>query len=400
MRFALYGMASAAALLLAGVASAQEVKPFRIAVLNDQSTVYSDASGKGSIIAAQLAIDDFGGTVLGRPIELLSADHQNKTDIASGIVRDWFDNKDVQAIFDLQVSSVALAAVALTEKANKVAMISSSGSSQLTGKNCSPNSVHWTYDTYAISRALPAALVSQGLDDWYFVIVDYAFGHAMESDFTDALGELGANIVGSVRVPLATPDFSSSLLSAQSSGADVVLLGSGGSDAVLQLKQASEFGLKQTQQLVSPASMMTEIIGAGLDIAQGLYVTESFYWDMNEETRAWSKRYVEQHGKPANMLQAGNYGSVLHYLKAVEKAGTTDGDAVVKAMKEIKINDFMTKDGWVREDGRAMRDMHVFQVKEASESKYPFDFYKLVETIPAEKVFRPLSEGECPFIKE
>lgn len=400
MEARLFSIASIAALLAATAAAAQDVKPFRIAILNDQSTVYSDASGKGSIVAAQLAIDDFGGTVLGRPIELLSADHQNKTDIASGIVRDWFDNKDVQAIFDLQVSSVAFAAVALAERANKVAMISSSGSSLLTGKNCSPNSVHWTYDTYAISRALPQALLNQKLENWYFVIVDYAFGHAMESDFTASLAALGGNVIGSTRVPLATPDFSSSLLAAQGSGAQVVLLGSGGSDAVLQLKQASEFGLKETQQLVSPATMMTEVIGAGQEIAQGLYVTESFYWDIDEESRAWSKRYMEQMGKPANMLQAGNYGSVLHYLKAVEQAGTTDGDAVVKAMKEIKINDFMTKDGWVREDGRAMRNMYVFQVKPPSESRYPFDYYKLVDTLPAEKVFRDLSESDCSLVKK
>lgn len=400
METRLFSIASIAALLAATAAAAQDVKPFRIAILNDQSTVYSDASGKGSIVAAQLAIDDFGGTVLGRPIELLSADHQNKTDIASGIVRDWFDNKDVQAIFDLQVSSVAFAAVALAERANKVAMISSSGSSLLTGKNCSPNSVHWTYDTYAISRALPQALLNQKLENWYFVIVDYAFGHAMEADFTASLAALGGNVIGSTRVPLATPDFSSSLLAAQGSGAQVVLLGSGGSDAVLQLKQASEFGLKETQQLVSPATMMTEVIGAGQEIAQGLYVTESFYWDLDEESRAWSKRYMEQMGKPANMLQAGNYGSVLHYLKAVEQAGTTDGDAVVKAMKEIKINDFMTKDGWVREDGRAMRNMYVFQVKSPSESKYPFDYYKLVDTLPAEKVFRDLSESDCSLVKK
>jgi len=338
--------------------------------------------------------------VLGRPIELLTADHQSKTDIASGIVRDWLDNQDVQAIFDLQVSSVALATIALVQKANKVAVVSSAGSSDITGKNCSPNSIHWTYDTYAIAHALPEGLLRQNQDSWYFVTVDYTFGHAMERDIGQVVTALGGKVVGSVKVPLGAPDFSSSLLAAQSSGAKVVVLGSGGNDAIMQLKQASEFGLKQTQHLVSPASMMTEVIGAGPEIAQGLYVTESFYWDLDDASRAWSKRYVEKIGKPANMLQAGNYGSVLHYLKAVEKAGTTDGEAVVKAMKELKINDFMTKDGWIREDGRVMRNMYLFRVKAPADAKYPFDYYELVDTLPAEKVFRPLEESECPLVSK
>jgi len=397
-------VAAAAALGMATAsgASAQGApKPIKIGVMNDMSSVYSYLGGMGSVAAAKMAVKDFGGKVLGRPIEVIFADHQNKPDIGAGIARQWFDEQGVDAIVDLPTSSVAIAVQQVAKERGKVTLISNGGSSELTGKFCSPTGVHWTYDTYAMAHGTGSAVVKQGGNTWFFLTADYAFGHALQDDTAAVVKAAGGTVVGSVNVPLNNADFSSFLLQAQQSKAKVIGLANAGGDTVNSIKQAAEFGIVAGgQRLAGLLVFIMDVDALGLKTAQGLLLTEAYYWDQNDATRAWAKRFQAVYGKIPTSGQAGVYGAVSHYLKAMAAAGTDDGIKVVAKMRELPINDFMTKNGKLREDGRVLRDMYLFEVKKPEESKYPFDYYKQLAVIPAAQAYRPLSESECPLIKK
>ncbi len=398
------GLLGAAALaLLAGMAQAQDTGPIRIGVMNDMTGVYADVSGKGGALAARMAAEDFGGKVLGRPIEILEADHQNKPDVGSNVVRQWFDRDGVLAVADVPTSSVALAVNEIAREKKRVFLVSGAASSDLTGKACSPTTIHWTYDTYALGYGTGKTLVEQGGDTWFFLTADYAFGQALERDTTSFVQQGGGKVLGGVRVPLATNDFSSYLLQAQASKAKVIGLANAGGDTINSIKQASEFGIVAGgQRLAGLLMFITDIHALGLNTAQGLVATESFYWNLNDETRAWSKKWSDKMGggKMPSMVQAGIYGSVIHYLKAMQAANSTDAETVVKKMKEMPVNDFMSKDVKIREDGRVLRDFYLVQVKKPAESKGPWDYYNILATIPGDKAARPLDQGGCAFVKK
>jgi len=403
MKFTFLAGACAAALALGlGAADAQmSGKPIKIGVLSDMSSLYADIGGAGSVAAAQMAVKDFGGSVNGVPIQIVSADHLNKPDVGKAIVQRWIDEDGVDAVADAPTSSVALAVQDVMREKQKVFLISGAAASDLTGKACSPTGVHWTYDTYALAHGTGGALVKQGGDTWFFITADYAFGHALQRDTADVVTKAGGKVLGSVDVPLNNADFSSFLLQAQQSKAKIIGLANAGGDTDNSIKQAAEFGIvKGGQKLAGLLVFISDVNSLGLDTAQGLVLTSAFYWDQNDETRAWSKRYMEQIKKPPTMVQAGVYGSIMHYLKAIKEAGTDDGPKVVAEMRKLPINDFMTKNGHLREDGRVLRDMYLFQVKSPAESKYQFDYFKLLATIPADQAFRPLSESECPLVKK
>jgi branched-chain amino acid transport system substrate-binding protein len=374
--------------------------PIKLGVLNDQSGAYAAIDGPSSVDAARMAVEDFGGTVLGRKVEIVSADHQNKADVGAAIARKWLDVDGVTAIVDVAVSSVAFAVQELARERNKIVIFSGAGSSDLTGKACSPTSVHWTYDTYALTAGTAGALARQGGDTWYFVTSDNAFGAALQRDATAALKAAGAAVVGTSLHPAPTADFSSFVLQAQASKAKIVALANAGEDTKNAVKAGREFGLGGQQQMVGLLTLLPDVHGLGLEAAQGLLLTESFYWNANEEARAFSKRFFARNQAMPHMVPAGVYGGVLHYLKAVKAAGTTDSAAVMKAMRDIPINDVMTRNGRLREDGRVMRDFYLFRVKSPAASKEPWDYYDLVATIPAEQAARPLSDSECPFIRK
>jgi branched-chain amino acid transport system substrate-binding protein len=372
-----------------------------IGVMNDMSSVYSYLGGMGSVAAAKMAVADFGGKVLGKPIEVIFADHQNKPDVGASLASRWFDDEGVDAIVDLPTSSVALAVQQVAKTRGKVTLISNGGSSELTGKACSPTGVHWTYDTYALAHVTGKAVAQQGGDSWFFITADYAFGHQLQDDTAAVVKAAGGQVLGSVNVPLNNSDFSSFLLQAQQSKAKVIGLANAGADTVNSIKQAAEFGIVQGgQRLAGLLVFIMDVDSLGLDAAQGLLLTEAYYWDQNDETRAFAKRFeAAYNGKVPTSGQAGVYGAVTHYLKAMAAAGTDDGAKVVAQMRAIPINDFMTKNGRLREDGRVMRDMYLFEVKKPAESKYPFDYYKELATVPADEAYRPLSESECPLVK-
>ncbi len=374
--------------------------PIKIGILNDQSGPYVAIDGPTSVDAVRMAVEDFGGTVLGRKIEVVSADHQNKADIGATIARKWLDVDGVTAIVDVAVSSVAFAVQELARERNKIVIYSGAGSSDLTGKACSPTSVHWTYDTYALTVGTSKALVKNGGDSWFFISSDNAFGKALTRDSSKAVQAANGKVLGEVLHPANSSDFASYILQAQTSGAKVVALANAGEDTKNAVKAGREFGLTAKQQMVGLLTLLPDVHGLGLDTAQGLLVTESFYWDMNDETRAWSKRFFERNKVMPHMVPAGVYGTVMHYLKAIKTAGTTDSAAVMKAMKDTPINDFMTKNGRIREDGRVLRDFYVFRVKSPKESKAPWDYYEKIATIPAEDAARPLAESECPLVKK
>ncbi len=375
----------------------------RLGVLDDMSGLYADIQGPGDVVAVKMAIEDFGGTVLGKPIELLSGDLQNKADVGSAIARRWFDVDKVDVILGLGNSAVALAVQAIAEEKNRIAITTSGGSTALTGKACSPNGIHWVYDTYALANGTATAIMKQGGNDtWFFVTADYAFGHALERDTTAVVNRNNGTVLGSVRVPLSSADFSSFILQAQASKAKVIGLANAGADTLNAIKTAAEFGIiSGGQKLAGLLVLLTDVHSLGLNDAQGLLFTEAYYWDQNDETRAFAKRFAERHGgKPPTMFQAGIYSAATHYLKAVRAAGTADAKAVMAEMKKIPVNDFMTKNGTIREDGRMMRDMYLMQAKKPSESKGEWDLMNVVATIPADQAFRPLSESDCPLIKK
>ena len=391
--------------LLAGLAPAalaQGQKPVRIGVLNDLSGVYADYQGEGSIIAARMAVEDFGGKVAGRPVEVVFADHQNKTDVGASIARRWFDVDGVDMIVDVPNSAIALAINGLAREKNKVLIGSGAGTSELTGKSCSPNTVHWTYDTYSLGRSLGKALTAQGAKKWFFITADYAFGKDLEKNAADAVLANGGEVVGTARHPIGATDFSSFIVQAQNSGADVIGLANAGDDLSNSIKQAGDFGVASKQRIAALIANVNNIQGLGLPASQGLQVVTGYYWDLNEGTRAFAKRFQERHPRKnmPNDMQAGVYASVLHYLKAVEAAKSKDPAAVMAKMKEMPTDDPLFGKGTVRADGRKMHDMFLFEVKKPGESKGKWDYYKLVSTLPAEQAFRPLSESECPLVKK
>ncbi len=395
-------LAAAAAMLAAGSASAQVSDDVvKIAIADDMSGLYADLTGPGGVLAVRMAIEDFGGTVLGKKIEIVSGDHQNKADVASALVRQWYDVDKVDMITGLGNSAVALAVQQITKEKNRLNIVSGAASTDLTGKACSPNGIHWTYDTYALAKGTGTAIVKNGGDSWYFLTADYAFGHSLEKNTADVVTGNKGKVVGQVRHPLNTPDFSSFLLQAQASKAKVVGLANAGGDTINSIKQASEFGLaKGGQQLAGLLVMITDVHSLGLNAAQGLMFTEAFYWDQNDETRAWSKKFMARHRNAPTMIQAGMYGATMHYLNAVKAAGTDEAKAVMAKMKATPINDFMTKGGKIRDDHRVIRDMYLMQAKTPEESKGEWDLAKIVETIPGDQAFRPLHEGGCPLVKK
>jgi branched-chain amino acid transport system substrate-binding protein len=372
----------------------------KVGILTDMSGPYSNVAGQGSVVAARMAIEDFGGKVLGKPIELVAADHLNKPDVAASKAREWFDSDKVDMIADLVTSSVGLAVQLVATEKNKIVMNSGAATAELTNKNCSPNGVHWAYDTYALANGTGNAMVKEGNDSWFFITADYAFGHALESDVTNVVKANGGKVLGSARHPLGALDFSSFMISAQSSGAKVIGLANAGTDLINSIKQAHEFGLTNKQQLASLLMFVTDVDSLGLDVAQGLYLTGGFYWDMNPETRAWSKRFFARHKRMPTMIQAGVYSSMMHYFKAIQAAGTDYAPAVMAKMREMPVNDMFAKNGKLRADGRMVHDMYLFQVKKPSESRYPWDYFKVIRTIPGDEAFRPLSKSECPLVRK
>jgi branched-chain amino acid transport system substrate-binding protein len=371
----------------------------RIGVLNDQSSLYADITGQGSVVAARMAVEDFGGKVKGAPVEITFADHQNKPDVGSNIARQWYDTDGVDVIVDVPTSSVALAINEVTREKNKVFLVSGAATSDLTGPKCSPNTVHWTYDTWALANGTGSAIVQTGGDTWFFLTADYAFGHALERDTEAVVLKSGGKVLGKVRHPLNTADFSSYLLQAQGSKAKIIGLANAGGDTINSIKQAAEFGIVAGgQNLAGLLVFISDVHGLGLQAAQGLILTESFYWDLNDSTRAWSKRFAERmNGRMPTMVQAGVYAAVTHYLKALDALGSDgDGKAVVAKMKEIPTDDPLFGKGEIRKDGRKLHPMYLFEVKKPAESKGPWDYYELKSTIPADKAFRPLAEGGCP----
>jgi len=373
----------------------------RIGVLNDMSSVYSDFQGPGSVLAAQMAAEDFAKTSK-RKVEILSGDHQNKPDIGANIARRWLDVEGVDMIIDMPNSAVALAVGDIVREKNKVAIGSGAGTAALTGARCSPNFVHWTYDTWAFGHGTARGVLGQGGKTWFFITADYAFGQDLEKQASDEVTASGGKVLGAVRHPIGTSDFSSFLLQAQASKADVIALANAGGDTVNTIKQANDFKLGGKQKIVALIFDLQSVPALGLQTAQGLQAINAWYWDLNDETRAWSKRYQERHPKKMmpNHMQAGVYSATLHYLKAVEKAGgPTNGTAVVEAMKSTPTDDALYGKGTIRADGRKVHPLYLLQVKAPAESKSEWDVFKVVETIPADKAFRPLNEGGCPMVK-
>jgi branched-chain amino acid transport system substrate-binding protein len=400
MRYLSILLASCLAVGSAAVGSAQAEMngTIRIGVLNDMSSVYADFQGPGSVLAAQMAAEDFAKTSK-RKVEIISADHQNKPDVGAGVARRWLDVEGVDMIADLPNSAVALAVSDIVREKNRVMIGSGAGTALLTGAKCSPNTVHWTYDTWSMGHALARGVIEGGGKSWFFVTADYAFGHDLEKQATDEVMASGGKVIGAVRHPIGTSDFSSFLLQAQSSGAQVIALANAGGDTVNSVKQAAEFNLGAKQQVVALIFDLQAVPALGLKTAQGLTAVNAFYWDMDEKTREWSTRYQARHPKKMmpNHMQAGVYAGTLHYLKAVEKVGSpADGKAVVAAMKAMPTDDPLFGSGQIRADGRKLHPMYLLQVKTPAESKSEWDVFKVAGTIPADKAFRPLKDGGCP----
>jgi len=371
----------------------------RIGVLNDQSSLYADAGGAGSVIAAKMAVEDAGGKVLGKPVDIVFADHQNKADVGINIARQWFEVGKVDMAIGFDNSAVALGVEQLAADHNKIAIAGAVGSTAFTGKSCTPTEASWIYDSYALTTSVAKSVVAEGRDTWFFITVDYTFGYSLEADASAAVLAAGGKVLGSVRHPLNTSDFSSYLLQAQASGAKVIAFANSGGDMVNATKQANEFGLTKSQSLVSLLVFITDVHSMELKAAQGLKFVTAFYWDRNDETREWSKRFFERQQRMPTQTQASVYSAIRHYLKSIEAAGTDEAKAVMAKMRELPVNDFYTKNGHLREDGRLVHDMYFAQVKTPAESTRPWDYYKILSTIPGEQAFRPMSEGGCPLVK-
>src|ERR1700730_5908796 len=387
--------------LAATAALAQSKPPLKLGGILDMSGLYADLTGPGSETAAKMAAEDFGGEVLGRKIEIIAADHLNKADLAANIARDMFDNQGVEMIFDVAASATALAAGEIAKTRNKIVIFNGPGSIRLTNEACGPYTVHYVFDTFAQANVTGLAAVKQGLDSWFFLTADYAFGQDLEKDTTNVVLKNGGKVLGSVRHPLNTSDFSSYLLQAQASKAKVIGLANAGGDTINAIKQGAEFGLMKGGQKMSPLlAFVTDIDSVGLETAQGLLLAEAFYWDLNDDTRAFTKRFMARTKRAPTSAQAGVYSSVMHYLQAVKAAGSTDSDAVMKVMKATPINDMFARQGRIREDGRMVHDMYLFEVKKPSESKARWADYKLLATIPGNESFQSLELSRCPLVKK
>ncbi|MGO4670040.1 ABC transporter substrate-binding protein [Bosea sp. 2RAB26] len=371
----------------------------KIGVLTDMAGVTADITGKGSVVAAEMAVKEFGGTVLGKPIQIVTADHQHKADVGTTVARQWFDIDKVDAIVDVPNSAVALAVQSLAREKKRIVMYSGAGTTALTNEQCSPYGFHWTYDTYAVSRGTASAVVKAGGNTWFMLASDYAFGHQLQKDATDVVEANGGKVLGAVRHPLNNADFSSFLLRAQASGAKVIGIANAGNDTVNAIKQAGEFGLaEQGQSLAALIFFLQDVHSLGLKATQGTYLTTASYWDIDDASRAWSKQFMERTGMMPSMLHAGVYGSVRHYLKAINEAGTDDPDKVAAAMKAMPINDAFTKGATIRADGRVLREMYLARVKKPADSKGPWDYFEIVRTIAPEETVWPLSQSKCPLL--
>jgi branched-chain amino acid transport system substrate-binding protein len=400
MKFNVLWAAAAVVALSAGGAAAQSGGSVKIGVLNDMSSLYADIGGKGSVAAAEMAAED-AGPVLGQKVQVIFADHQNKPDVGANIARQWYDTEGVDVITDVPTSSVALAVNEVSREKKKLALWSGPATSDLTGPKCNAYAASWVYDTYALAHVTGGAVVKSGGDTWFFVTADYAFGHALERDTADVVKAAGGTVLGDVNVPLNTPDFSSFLLQAQASKAKIIGLANAGGDTINSIKQGAEFGIVEGgQKFAGLLIFLTDIHSLGLKTAQGLQLSGPFYHDMNDETRAFSKRFEQRTGRPPTFTQAGVYSAMHHYLNAVKALGTKDPDKVMAKMRETPINDFMTKNGKLREDGRVIRDFYLFEVKKPSESKGEWDLFKLIQTVPGDQAFRPLDKGDCPLVKK
>ena len=396
------GLAVAAAMSLSAAHAQVSDNLIKIGVLTDMSSLYTDLAGAGSVVAARMAVEDSGIEKRGYKVEVINADHQNKPDVGSAIARQWYDTDKVDVIVDTPNSGVALAVNQITKDKGRAFLVSGAASSDLTGKACSPNTIHWTYDTWMLANGTGGAVVKTGGDSWFFITADYAFGHALERDTEAVVLKNGGKVLGKVRVPLNNQDFSSFLLQAQASKAKIVGLANAGGDTTNSIKQAAEFGIvKGGQNLAGLLVFITDIHGIGLPTAQGLIFTESWYWDLNDASRAWAKRFAAANGgKYPSMVQAGVYSSVLHYLKAVEAAKTDDGTKVIAQMKAMPTDDPLFGKGTIRADGRKIHPAYLVEVKSPAESKGPYDYYKIRATIPADQAFRPMDQGECPLVKK
>ena len=376
----------------------------KIGLLLDMTGPYADTGGAGSVLAAQMAAEDFGGTVLGKPIEVIAADHQNKPDVASAKAREWFDTQEVDAITDVAASGTALAVVNVGKSRNKPVLIAAAagGSSRLVNEDCSPISIHWTYNTQTLANVTADAVTKAGGDSWYFITADYTFGHSLEADTAERVKEAGGKVLGSVRHPLNASDFSSYVLQAQASGAKVIGLANAGTDTINTIKAANDFGLATSgkQSVVSLLMYISEVHALGLPVAQGMQLTIGFYWDRNDKTRAFARRFFEHHKRMPTSAQAGEYSAVTHYLKAVQAAGTDETAAVMAKMRELPVNDIFAENGKVREDGAMVHSMYLAKVKTPAESKAPWDYLSITAEVPAEKAFQPLSESRCPLVKK
>lgn len=391
--------AGVSALMLTSALAQAEVSDgvVKIGVLTDMAGTYSGLAGPGAVDAAKMAVDDFGGKVSGAPIEILNADHQNKADIAANIARQWFENDKVDALSELVTTSVALAVFEIAKQQNKIALVSGAASSPLTNDKCIPSGIHYTYNTRALAVGTGSAVVKEGGDSWYFLTADYAFGHALQKDVAAVVEREGGKVLGASNHPFPSSDFSSYVLQAQASGAKVVGLANAGADTTNAIKAANEFGLVAGGQTLAALLMfITDVHALGLETAQGIQLTTGFYWDTDDETRAWSQRFFDRNGSMPTMVQAGVYSSVTHYLKAIEATGSDDTDTVLAWMRENPVNDFFAKNGKIRSDGRMVHDMYLARVKSPAESKGPWDYYKILRTIPGEEAYGPLSESTCP----
>jgi branched-chain amino acid transport system substrate-binding protein len=396
LKSALAGLLSCG--LLIGPAMAQN-GAVKIGVLDDMSGPYAENTGPGDVASVKFAIADFGGKVLGKPIEMVSADFQSKVDVGVGIAKRWYDDENVDLILGIPNSAIALALTKVADEKNRILMPTAAATSELTGKGCGANTIHFIYDTYGQTKTIVNALAKQGIDSWFFITVDYAFGLAVEGDATRFIKAAGGTVLGSARHPLNNQDFSAFIVQAQSSKAKGLIFADGGNDIINGVKQAAEFGLaKQGMKISAPLAQFPDIHGLGLKIAQGLLLASPYYYDMNPEARAFTDRFTKEIGRPPSFIQAGTYGAVMHYLKAVQAAGTDEAKAVIAEMKKLPINDFMTKNGSVRADGRVIRDMYLMQAKAPDESKAEWDLAKIIATVPGNEAFRPMSEGGCPLV--
>ncbi len=393
-------LALLAALPLAGQAAGVSDGVVKVGVLTDMTGAYSDLAGPGSVAAAQMAAEDFGGKVLGKPIVVISADHQNKADVASNVARRWFDEEQVDVVADLVSSSTALAVMPVAAAKKRITLLSGPGSDPITGDRCTPYNVHYTYDTYSMAHGTGSAVVQQGGKSWFFITADYVFGRTLEEDTASVVRAAGGKVLGAVRAPFPTADFSSYLLQAQSSGAQIVGLANAGADTVNSIKQAHEFGLTPKQSLAGLLVFISDIHSLGLEAAQGLYLTTAFYWDRDDESRKWSQRFYARTKKMPTMVHAGVYSEVMHYLQAVKAAGTDDADAVMKKMRETPVNDFFAKNARIGPDGLLRHDMYLARVKAPKDSKKPWDYYQILKTIPPDQAFPPLSASKCPLVKK